>query len=90
LQSSHSKRKKKIKIIREGFKICSNHDDIEMIHVYEYIGKYSGYKPHIIALNTTQWILQLYKMLIYQYNKKTKPASSSNMADEIQNAISPL
>lgn len=26
----------------------------------------------------------------YQYNKKTKPASSSNMADEIQNAISPL
>jgi hypothetical protein len=26
----------------------------------------------------------------YQYNKKTKPASSSNMAEEIQNAISPL
>jgi hypothetical protein len=26
----------------------------------------------------------------YQYNKKIKPASSSNMADAIQNAISPL
>jgi len=26
----------------------------------------------------------------YQYNKKTNPASSSNMADDIQNALSPL
>jgi len=26
----------------------------------------------------------------YQYNEKTNPASSSNMADDIQNAISPL
>jgi len=43
--------------------MCSNHDGIEMVHIYEYIGNYPEYIPHDLAINTTQWILQLYKML---------------------------
>jgi hypothetical protein len=47
------------------------------------ITTYSCYKNDPVDLT----VVQIAK---YQYNKKNNPASSSNMVDEIQNAISPL